>query len=359
MSGESIEIMWPSYLKPIKILGKTGDWGILKAKYNTGKEIRRSFQETELASLNFSVYLDPNLSDEYAESLKFLQYICGGLNPFWFNFQHLSTQLEVIVGVGDGSRTTWVVPMVPDTPASVYPSLDKVPTSLYTLHSGGPNLFTGNESEVLYTEFGTTGTGTKSDDPAASSSFPFGLNNAMQLNSVTTNYLAQSVDGGIPAVNGDTFTSLICGSADAVLSHKMVSVVRFLDAAFGSLTAQTATPVDMDVSGKRFLVSTTFTAANALTAWIGWRGGQNAIGSGDAHYHCAAVTNGDLKQIWHGADNLPVIEFDSAPASGVTIRARSPLAAPVLYMVADSVSGSLNAIGAREVKVKIREIIHG
>lgn len=352
----SIEIYWPSYLKPIKIINKTGTWGISKAKYNTGVEIVRSYQDKELATLAFSVYLDPQLTENYNKSLRFLHYICGSLNPFWFHFPHPTQQLDVIVGVGDGVKTTFVAPMVVDSPGVLYPTVSGIPPASYTVHDDGPNVLTALESEAEESLFTTTGVGTKSSDPAVSVSFPFSIGDAMKMNTAAATFLALSPIGVIPAVPGDLFTAVLIASADSASLHTARVRLAYYDAGLG-ITGTFVTNIALDETGRRFII-TVSGVAPALTVWAGWRGGVDATGSGDEFIHGAGISHGDLDQLWHGADALPVIEFGTAPADGAIIRARAPSASPVLYMRADSVGANLNAIGAREVKVKIREIIH-
>jgi len=354
----TLEIMWPSYLKPIKVLRQSGDWGVTTANYNTGVEIRRSFQDRNLKSYNFSVYLDPDNTDEYHESLGFLNYICGGLNSFWFGFPHYGSQFDMIVGVGDGSRTTWAIPALLTTGTPSFTVDNIPPINSGNLRTDGPNLLSENEASAYSDAYTFIIGDSKSSESGLSTSFPSVITDPMRIISFGEETLFRSANDTVVAGNGHTFTVHAIMSSDQNYYHSGKVEVGFYKSD-GTLLTSSGAYLELMESGKRYIISKTFTAAHADTAYVAIHVGVTDDGDGYAYVHACSLVHDDLPELWYPQTSRKVMTLDSAPADGTIVKVRILSGTPILYMVADSVSGNLNAIGAREVKVKIRELVHG
>ena len=353
----TLEIMWPEFLKPIRILGQTGTWGVTRAKYNTGAEIRRSFQDRNLKTLTFSVYLDPT-DDEYKESLGFLNYICGGLNAVWFRFPHFSDRLFVQLGTGNGSLDTFSVKGYATGSPTVSPRVDSVPVSS-SLSKSTINLLTAEQAECKASGFSIYGGGSPTSTPATNSSFPFALNECVEITASAVPKYIESGAGVISASPGEEYTATTQLSTNDAGRICSVGAV-FYDSGGSPISPFPAT-VTLTIAGQKYLVSNTATAPSGTVSvgiWIGVNSGSVDVND-FVNAHACCLSQGDLAEIWHPDDMTRIMTLSSAPAIGEKVDALIPECTPIMYMVADNVSGNLNAIGAREVKVKLREVYRG
>lgn len=347
-----IQTFLPSWLKPVSTINVSGDFGVTSAKYASGKEIFRTYYSHRLSIYSLKFYLDDS-DDDFQRSMNFLRWACGGLNPFWFTDPHPQYDLRRLIGAGDGSKTTFVVPIT--TTDTITILVDGIPVTA-TIHTGGPNLLDNATSIATSGPYFSVvtkggGSGSLASAPAVHSISQFDQHGSIKINCAAASYGVRN-SSIVSASPGDKFTTLVSALSSASPLMTVTNTLNYYDAVHGTLLTKDASD-DLDVTGKIFTLASTETAP-ASTVGVEVMCMVGDVGS--VWFIGCAINRGDLSDWWRGDVSLPVAELASAPASGSIVEAHAASGIVSIRGKADSVSREVDAAGGKSYTLKMREL---
>jgi len=354
MSAFKKVLVWPEHLKPVNELTLKPDSGISVAKYATGSELRRTYYDKPLAEFSAKFFLSPLLST-YNEDMAWFNALETGIDSFLFMDPH-KRSLRNVIGIGNGVRTTWVVPysnLGPDVFIFRNGELQKAfsTASDYLITIDGPNLL------GYYPSFSDPSSGELVADPNVS------LNDAIEYRVADNNYNMFTSKLNKAAVWGGLRCACSISIADGrYINHLFEAVVPDANQAVGGIksnltidTGNTVSPRQTPSIGKwgNYVYTHQVTGDSNL---IISRVMTEAADTGIYYVGAQALTRGDLLEWYPGNVLLPVIVFLTPPAAGDTISAMSSEANMMMKMKATGISHAISPDGNRFITVRLKEV---
>jgi len=336
------QIVWPLNIQPVNELGYNPQSGITRAAYLTGAEIRRTYQTKALESFTAKFFLSP-LLDNYEDDMVWFKWLEKGTASFLFMDPHRSVWPNDVIGVGDGTRTTWVLPYVNWLGDPMIYS-DGAYDDAVTVYSDGPNLLNFNQSvgnfgSMEFREYGTAVITKSIEQFIIRGCYNRGVTKI--VNTLLVNAFVYSPLSIVPLEIGDTVV-MLCD----VMGKSSVESCAVINASVGATGYLT--------DGEWSVQETSFQATVATN--VGGFGGGIANTSGTAYVGAMIAARGDINVWYPGSLRMPVVVFDSAPAAGAVISSRVDRANKMLRMVCRSVSHAIKPDGNRFVTVKMQEV---
>ena len=343
MSELDKQLVWPIDIQPVNDLSNSPMSGITIAKYRTGAEIRRTHYDAPLASFNAKFFTSP-LLDSYDDDMAWFKFIESGLHSFLFMDPHKLKHPTAYLGIGDGVKTTWVIPFY-DWSAVPIVYVDGAIDDGAIVHVDGPNMLSLAQSLVDWDSGELTSVGSTV--------------------SASRDYLSAGRQYNLPcskAIKDSAGWELLDAEVNAVSSvtHKLNGMIE----ARGERNAGARIA---DING--LTGGTSYDEWTAQYATKDYGGGllvgpvkcsavfAESSGTPTTYYVGAlAMTHGDLMTWYPGGIRMPVVEFVTAPVAGKLITAQTDNTNVMIRMAARSVSHDIQPDGNRFVTVKLDEV---
>lgn len=312
----SIEHVLPFNLKPLDGASQ----GIMRpglqvAKYDTGYSSSRDWFEYNLKSYQWTLSRMSSTSLYLEEFRAFLDAIRVGGGVCWVKEALVDRDPQVVLSpLGDGSRTSWVLPMrTGATLKGVTKAGQFVPAADYTTHNAA-NILTDAQANAVGA---TTGMAALAGCAIASVEFPV----ADGRSSFRVTPSGAAADLGL-----ETSTKAACAASQTYTffaAFRGTGEIRIDGDFYTAGGAQTGAAVNatgtMVETGWTILAVQGVSDADAATAYL--KATRTTSSSAVFHVACLGIIPGDLEQWFLPSESPMVIEFDSAPANRARILA--------------------------------------
>lgn len=339
-------LVWPLSIRPVNKLSNAPKTGVTVAKYRTGAEIRRTYQDAPLASFKAVFFASP-LHESYEDDMVWFRAIEDGIGSFLFMNPHQDFWLNDVIGIGDGVRTTWVLPYLNWLGTPIIHSGNELISDL-TIFNDGPNLLNFNSSIAnwdsgdMEAEVGTVAGKSRSYNGTGR------CYNRGNVSVVVGNIMFPgntSVSASVSIADGDSINGIADVRGDPAVS---CHVILSLDSGLVNGSA-----VSISESEWEEAIATTIASGSRTLDEVSVF---SASSSDRTHYIGAlGITRGDLMTWYPGSVRMPVVVFDSPPALGAVISSKVEKANRMLKVTARSVSHAIDPDGNRFITVTLDE----